>query len=106
LPKTAAKLKAATAPAAKFHIDKRAPSLLAHKASDDDDALLSTPEMACWLGVSVPWLEIGRAKGYGPPFKRLSARSVRYRVGDAKAWLETRTYNATSEYPKKKEAST
>jgi predicted DNA-binding transcriptional regulator AlpA len=105
LPKLAAKSKAATASATKFHIDKRAPSILAG-SEGHDDALLSTPEMAVWLGVSVPWLEIGRAKGYGPPFKRLSARSVRYRIGDAKAWLETRTFSATSEYPKKKVAST
>jgi predicted DNA-binding transcriptional regulator AlpA len=103
LPKTAAKLKAATAPATKFHIDKRAQSILVGSESHDD-ALLSTPEMAVWLGVSVPWLEIGRAKGYGPPFKRLSARSVRYRVGDAREWLRARTYNATSEYSEKKGA--
>jgi hypothetical protein len=103
LPKTAAKLRAGTAPSAKFHIDKRAAKIVA-QSEDDDDALLSTREMADWLSVSVQWLEIGRARGYGPPFKRLSARSVRYRIGDAREWLRARTYNATSEYSEKRGA--
>jgi hypothetical protein len=80
-----------------FHIDKRADSILATTAGDDDD-LLSTPEMAAWLGCSTQWLEIARNKGYGPPFERLSPRMIRYRVGAVRKWLDERSHHSTAEY--------
>ena len=82
-----------------LHIDKRADSILATTAGDDDN-LLSTPEMAAWLGCSTQWLEIGRNKGYGPPFERLSPRMIRYRRGKVRAWLNERSHRSTSEYAK------
>jgi hypothetical protein len=80
----------------KHHIDKRA-AHIASGAGDDDD-LLSTIEMAAWFGVSTQWLEIGRHKGYGPPFERLGPKIIRYRRGKARAYLDSRTYSRTSEY--------
>ena len=38
---------------------------------------LNTKEAAAVLGMSTQWLEIGRCKGYGPPFTKIG-RSVRY----------------------------
>jgi predicted DNA-binding transcriptional regulator AlpA len=85
-----------------FHLDKRAATLAAVPGSDDE--LLSTAETAVWLGVSVQWLEIGRSKNYayGPPFEKLGAKLIRYRRDKVRAWLDSRTFNCTSEYPKKR----
>ena len=59
---------------------------------------MPTVRVAVWLGVSPEWLEIGRSKGWGPPFIRLSPRRVRYRRGDVKRWLEGRAHRHTGEY--------
>ncbi len=56
-----------------------------------------TKGLAKILGVSEEWLEIGRCKGYGPPFVRLTKRLVRYRLEDIEAWMKERTYRSTSE---------
>ncbi len=63
-----------------------------------DDQLFCTKSMAKLLGVSTQWLEIGRTKGYGPPFLKLTNRMIRYRASEVKAWLDTKMYNNTSEY--------
>ena len=44
------------------------------------------------------FLEIGRVKGYGPKFKKISPRCVRYRRGDVLDWLKSRTHASTAEY--------
>jgi len=80
------------------HLDRRADAIVAAGAGCDDE-LLSTQDVARWLGVSVPWIEIGRSKNYGPKFQRLSARHIRYRRGDVVEWLRARTYACTREYP-------
>jgi hypothetical protein len=80
-----------------FHIDKRAASILAAPAGDDDD-LLSTRELAAWFQVSEQWLEIARCKGYGPEFERLGPKLIRYRRGKARKWLDRRSYTHTKEY--------
>lgn len=92
----------------KHHLDKRAETLLATGTrtdraaveDDSDDDLLSTQELALWLGVSLQWLIIGRSKKYGPKFVKISTRRVAYRRPDVRAWLESRTYSNTSEYPR------
>ncbi len=74
------------------HLDKRADALLAADvAQGDNDDLLTTAEVAEWLDVSQNWLEVGRSRGWGPPFIKIHARCVRYRRGDAKNWLRQRT---------------
>jgi hypothetical protein len=85
------------------HIDRRAADLLgevekALPPSDED--LLSTPEVAAWLRVSTQFLTIGRHRGYGPKFLRLSPRRCRYRRGDVKDWLRERVHQSTAEYAK------
>ena len=55
-----------------------------------DLRVLSPAETAKTLGLSEPVLERLRAAGEGPPWVRLSARRVGYRVADLAAWLESR----------------
>ena len=47
----------------------------------EEDRLLTTKEVAAFLGCCPNKLERGRCYGYGPPFFKLN-RQVRYRLGD------------------------
>jgi predicted DNA-binding transcriptional regulator AlpA len=76
----------------KHHLDKRAGTLAELTGSDDD--LLNTAQISKWLGLSVQWFEIGRSKGFGPPFVKVSPRCVRYRRSDVREWLRSRTHAA------------
>jgi hypothetical protein len=80
----------------RHHLDRRAASLT--ECSEDLDGLLTTRETAEWLGVSTQFLEIGRSRGYGPHFTRLSPRHIRYRRRDVISWLERRTHVSTANY--------
>jgi predicted DNA-binding transcriptional regulator AlpA len=90
------KLKRRTAAAPKtHHLDRRVDQLLrlagsADLPDDGSDALLTTKQVAAWLGVSDQWLEVGRCKGYGPPYIRLSQRNVRYPRAALLKWLKQR----------------
>jgi hypothetical protein len=81
----------------KHHLDRRA-SQLKEFCEGSSDELLSTRELAAWLGVSTQFLEIGRTKNYGPRFIRQSSRRIRYMRRDVLAWLDERTFSCTSEY--------
>src|SRR6266700_2021234 len=82
----------------RLHLDRRAGSLAnaAHDGGDDD--LLTTMQLANWLGVSEQWLELGRSKNYGPPFQKLAPQMVRYQRGSVKAWLKQREFTHTAQY--------
>ena len=82
----------------RHHLDRRAVRIVGDGTGPDDD-LLDTRAVSDWLGVSIQWLEIGRSRNYGPPFKRLGTRSIRYLRGDVRKWLKSRTYTQTAEYP-------
>jgi hypothetical protein len=82
-----------------FHIDRRAAEIVTAPVGSDDD-LLTTPQTADWLGVSVQWLEIRRSRGGGPPFERLSPKIVRYRRGKVRSWLDQRAHARTADYSK------
>jgi hypothetical protein len=82
-----------------LHLDRRVSQITAEAADSNDDELLDTVAMAQWFGYSVQWFEIKRSKGGGPPFERIG-RKIRYRRGKARRWLDARTYNSTSEYPR------
>ena len=73
------------------HLDRHANLIVAADIGADDE-LLSTEAVARWLGVSTQFLEIGRHKGYGPKFKKISTRCVRYSRGDVLKWLRSRTH--------------
>jgi hypothetical protein len=77
-------------------IDRRAADLAAMPGDDDD--LLNNKETSRWLGVSEQWLEIGRSRGYGPGYVRLSPRRVQYRRGTVRQYLIERAHQSTSEY--------
>jgi predicted DNA-binding transcriptional regulator AlpA len=79
------------------HVDRRASDLIAQGTGDPDD-LLSTSDLAEWTGLSVQFFEIGRHRGYGPSYIRLSPRRIRYKRADVLAWLTARTHHRTSEY--------
>ena len=83
----------------RHHLDRRAADLAAEGASAGAaDELLTTSDVAEWLGLSTQWLEIGRGKNYGPRFIVLSTRRIRYRRADVLAWLAERTFVHTAQY--------
>lgn len=78
------------------NLDKRAHQIVALTPEGfDDNELLTTLQVASWLGVSRNWLEIGRLSGGSnrPPFIKIGPQQVRYRRSDVKAWLESRVRN-------------
>ena len=85
----------------KHHLDRRADKLIAAGAGDPNE-LLATKQVAAWLDVSEQWLEIGRHKGYGPPYIRLTPRMIRYKRGGVLKYLEKRTHRSTAEYATKR----
>lgn len=58
------------------------------RAADNPDKLLTTNEVATWLGIQRCTLEKARSTRLGdfPPFIRVG-RAVRYRRGDVETWL-------------------
>ena len=57
-----------------------------------------TPEAAAHLGLAPSTLDKMRVRGDGPPFIRLTPRSVIYAVDELDAWARARQFNSTSEY--------
>jgi hypothetical protein len=73
---------------AKHHLDARSREILDRLVDDlEDDSLMTTRETAQWLNVSTQFLEIGRAKNYGPPATVLAPKVVRYRKNAVLRWL-------------------
>jgi predicted DNA-binding transcriptional regulator AlpA len=79
------------------HLDRRATALIAEGTGNLDD-LLTTEQVAQWLQCSTQWLEIGRHEGYGPPWRRLGPRMIRYHRGDVIEWLRSRAHSSIAEY--------
>jgi hypothetical protein len=85
-----------------MHIDKRAGRLLNDPVSEGpDDELLTTPQVAEWLGVSVKFLELQRGRGTGPGFVDISKRIKKYRREAVRAWLRRRERRSTGRMPNK-----
>ena len=57
---------------------------------------LSTEQAAAYLNMSRQWLEIGRHKGYGPPYIKLG-RAVRYKRSALDEWMLARQQSHTAE---------
>lgn len=71
---------------------------LAPPLSQLDPALLLTEKQAAPpLGVKIRTLQEWRMTGRGPAFVRLSARAIRYRVGDLLAFMEARVKSSTAQ---------
>lgn len=60
------------------------------------ECLINEIEAAKFLGYSVRALQNWRVRGGGPKFVKVSARSIRYRRIDLKAWIEARLQSNTS----------
>ena len=58
--------------------------------------LLTTKQAADYLGVSVSYLERDRWIGAKVQFVKIGARSVRYRLEDLDAFIESRLFSSTS----------
>ena len=88
----------------RLHLDRRANRLIEYgAAAGAPDDLLTTQQVADWIGYSKQWLEIGRHRGYGPPFVKVGTNGrVRYRRSDVIEWLAERTHQRTSEYRRPK----
>lgn len=54
----------------------------------NDDRLLSRSEVHSYFGLTQRFLEVSAVRGDGPPMVKIG-RSVRYRVGDLRAWIES-----------------
>lgn len=59
--------------------------------------LYTEKEAAEVVGFTSRFLQERRFKGGGPPFVRVSARAVRYRLADLEAWAEERLRTSTSD---------
>ena len=53
-----------------------------------EDKLMTSKEVAEYLGVSEGTMYEYRALGTGPTYIRLGGRLVRYHLSDVKAWLD------------------
>ena len=82
----------------RLHLDKNAAAIADAGRTDHPDDLLTSEEVAKWIGTSTQFVELGRMRNYGPRYTRLSARIIRYKRSDVLAWLESRTHSQTSEY--------
>jgi hypothetical protein len=58
---------------------------------------LTTEQAAGYFGLTARALEERRRRGDGPPFVRLSATCVRYRVSDLEGYAQERTFMSTAE---------
>ncbi len=61
----------------------------------NDDRLLSRSEVHSYFGLTQRFLEVSAVRGDGPPMVKIG-RSVRYRVGDLRTWIESCRVPATS----------
>jgi predicted DNA-binding transcriptional regulator AlpA len=61
------------------------------------DQLVTEKEAARFLGYSVRALQNWRLRGGGPPYVKVSSRSVRYRRGDLRDWAFARLRTSTSD---------
>lgn len=59
--------------------------------------LTDTAGAARYLKLTPRALEERRRRGGGPPYVRLSATCVRYRLADLEQWIAERTYSSTAE---------
>ena len=52
---------------------------------------------ADFLNLTTRTMQVFRQKGGGPRFVRISARAIRYRRADLKAWADQRLHASTAE---------
>jgi hypothetical protein len=70
-----------------------------HAPPSDNPTYLRTPEAAARIRLAPGTLDKMRVRGDGPPYIRLTPRSVVYAVDTLDSWARARQFNSTSEYP-------
>ena len=65
------------------------------------DKLLTTPQAANVLGVSIAFLERDRWAGAKVPFIKIGSRAVRYRLQDLEKYIESCIRKSTSDTGRK-----
>lgn len=65
------------------------------------DKLLTTPQAANVLGVSIAFLERDRWAGARVPFIKIGSRAVRYRLQDLEKYIESCIRKSTSDTGRK-----
>lgn len=73
---------------ANYRLDQSAPM--------PPDRLLKRAEVEVYFGLSRRFLEVSAVSGDGPPMIKIR-RSVKYRVGDLREWIEAHRVNSTSD---------
>ena len=73
-----------------------AASVIPSRSSSPESELLTNAEAAAFVRLSPRTLEKFRVLGGGPRYKKLGAR-VRYSVEDLRTWLQSRTFEMTSD---------
>ena len=66
-------------------------------AVHEPERLLTPIQAADFLSLTPRWLELKRYHGDGPPFVRVSARCIRYRLADIEDWVDCRIRTSTSD---------
>lgn len=66
------------------------------QVTPSDDRLLNRAEVHTQFGLTQRFLEVSAVRGDGPPMIKIG-RSVRYRSGDVRQWIEARRVNSTSQ---------
>lgn len=59
--------------------------------------LLTTPQAAALMGLRPNTLEIWRASGKGPVYRKLAGRAVRYVEAEILQWIADQTCSSTSQ---------
>lgn len=62
----------------------------------NEDRLLTRHEVQESFGISARFLEVSAVRGDGPPMIRIG-RSVRYRVGDLRTWIDAQRVCSAAE---------
>ena len=64
---------------------------------NSDNCLIDEKRAAEILGVKPRSLQAWRIRGGGPPYVKISAKCVRYRITDLEEWAAERVVSSTSE---------
>jgi|GEM_PF-4118383 excisionase family DNA binding protein len=73
-----------------LHLDRRADNLAVLAIDASADTLLTTDELAAWLGVHPFSVKRWRRMGVGPRGIRTGLRALRFRKSDVLDWLRQR----------------
>jgi hypothetical protein len=74
----------------RHHLDRRANRLADEGDKGNADELLTSQQVADWLGITEQWVKQGVPNDYGPPFVKPFPEVTRYKRRDVVRWLRGR----------------